>query len=268
MFIDTHVHLDFHDFAGDRKETVARAAAAGVGKMINIGSSLQGSRDSVALATEFDQIYATVGIHPHDAAEATQRNLAEMLLLAAKPKVVAIGEIGLDYFKSKTSPQLQKEAFQRQLDMAHTLNKPVILHSRDAENDMLDIFWQHQGLPGVLHFFSGSPEFAKAAISYGLHISFTGVITYRPRQPGSGSGAEYDKFREDIINSVPDDRLMIETDCPFAAPEPYRGKRNEPSYVVEIAKRLAEVRGVSLEEIEQLTTANAVRFFGLENNIS
>lgn len=263
MLIDTHVHLDFRDFAKDRTETVARAAAAGVGKMINVGSSLQGSRDSVKLAAEFEQVYASVGIHPHDAAEATQRNLADMLLLAAKPKVVAIGEIGLDYFKSKTSPHLQKEAFLRQLDMARSLKKPVIIHSRDAEDDMMDIFWQNKGLPGVLHFFSGSPEFAKAAISYGLHISFTGVITYKPRQPGSGSGAEYDKLREEIINSVPDNRLMIETDCPFAAPEPYRGKRCEPAHVLEIAKRLAEVRGVSVEEIERITTANAIEFFGL-----
>jgi TatD DNase family protein len=263
MFIDTHVHLDFRDFASDRAETVARAEAAGVGKLVNIGSNMQGSRDSVKLAAEFDNVYATVGIHPHDAGEATQRNLAELMLLASKPKVVAIGEIGLDYFRSKTSPQLQKEALLRQLDMAKKINKPVVLHSRDAEEDMLDIFWQHQGLRGVLHFFSGSPEFAKAAVSYGLHISFTGVVTYKPRQPGSGSGAEYDMLREEIINSVPDDRLMIETDCPFAAPEPYRGKRNEPAYVVEIAKRLAEVRGVSVEEIERITTANAIDFFGL-----
>ncbi|MFA5867861.1 MAG: TatD family hydrolase [Actinomycetota bacterium] len=265
MFIDTHVHLDFADFQRDRSETVARAEAAGVSKMINVGSSLQGSRDSIKLSKEFPGVYATVGIHPHDAGEATQRNLAELLLLASKPKVVAIGEIGLDYFKSKTSPQLQKEAFLRQLDMAIRLNKPVIIHSRDAEEDMLDVFWQFQGVRGVLHFFSGSPDFAKAAVSYGLYVSFTGVITYKPRQPGRGSGAEYDALREEIINSIPADRLMIETDCPFAAPEPYRGKRCEPAYVVEVARRLAEVRGISLDEIERVTTENAERFFGLSD---
>ncbi len=263
MFIDTHVHLDFADFKRDRTETIARAEAAGVTRLVNVGSNLQGSRDSISLAKEFPGVYATVGIHPHDAGEATQRNLAELMLLASKPKVVAIGEIGLDYFKSKTSSQQQKEAFVRQLEMAVRLQKPVIIHSRDAEEDMLDIFWQFQGMRGVLHFFSGSPEFAEAAVSYGLHISFTGVITYKPRQPGSGSGAEYDVLREEIIRSVPADRLMIETDCPFAAPEPHRGKRCEPAYVVEVARRLAEVRGVSLEEIARTTTDNAIKFFGL-----
>lgn len=264
MFIDTHVHLDFPDFESDRADTVVRAAASGVEKMINVGSSMQGSRESVALAAEFPGVFASVGIHPHDAAEATQRNLAELMLLSTRPKVVAIGETGLDYFKSKTSPQLQKEAFVRQLDIAKSTNLPVIMHSRDAEEDMLDIFWQYQQSRGVLHFFSGSPAFAKAAVSYGLYVSFTGVITYKPRQAGSGSGAEYDALREEIINSIPDDRLMIETDCPFAAPAPHRGKRNEPSFVVEVAKRLAEVRGVSLEEIERITTRNAVELFGLE----
>jgi TatD DNase family protein len=263
MFIDTHAHLDFHDFDRDRPETIARAEAAGVTRLINVGANMQGSRDSIKLAKEFPGVYATAGIHPHDANEATQKNLAELMMLATKPKVVAIGEIGLDYFKSKTSPQLQKEALLRQLEIAERLKKPVIIHSRDAEEDMLDIFWQHQGLRGVLHFFSGSPKFAKAAIDYGLYVSFTGVITYKPRQAGRGSGAEYDAFREDIINSIPADRLMIETDCPFAAPEPYRGQRCEPAYVVEIAKRLAEVRGVSLEEIAETTTRNAVEFFGL-----
>lgn len=263
MFIDTHVHLDFPDFEGNRSETIARAEAAGVNKMINVGASMQGSRESIKLANEFPGVYATVGIHPHDAHEATQKNLTELVMLASKPKVVAIGEIGLDYFKSKTSPQLQREAFSRQLDIARKLDKPVIIHARDAEKDMLDVFWQFQGLRGVLHFFSGSPEFAKIAVSNGLYVSFTGVITYKPRQAGAGSGAEYDIFREDIINSIPDDRLMIETDCPFAAPEPYRGKRCEPAHVVEVAKRLAEVRGVSLEEIARLTTQNAVDFFGL-----
>jgi TatD DNase family protein len=264
MFIDTHVHLDFPDFEGDRAETVARAQAAGVDRMINVGANMQGSRESVKIAKDFPGVYATVGVHPHDANEATQPNLAELMMLAAKPKVVAIGEIGLDYFKSKTSPTLQKEAFIRQLDLAGRLNKPVIIHSRDAEQDMLDVFWQFRGMRGVLHFFSGSPEFAKAAISYGLYVSFTGVITYKPRQPNSGSGAEYDILREDIIKSVPDDRLMIETDSPFAAPQPYRGKRCEPAHVVEVAKRLAEVRGVSLEHIADITTRNAVIFFGLE----
>jgi TatD DNase family protein len=160
MFIDTHTHLDFHDFDRDRAETVARAEAAGVTKMVNVGSSMQGSRDSIKLAKEFPGVYATAGIHPHDAGEATQRNLAELMMLASKPKVVAVGEIGLDYFKSKTSRQLQKEAFLRQLEIAGRLNKPVIIHSRDAEEDMLDVFWQYQGLKAVLHFFSGSPEFA------------------------------------------------------------------------------------------------------------
>ena len=263
MFIDTHAHLDFTDFAGDLAETLARAKEAGVGKIINVGSSLAGSRDSATLADAYEMVFASVGIHPHDAGEATQDNLVELAKLARQDKVVAIGEIGLDYFRSKTSPELQKEAFQRQLDLAAEIGKPVIIHTRDAAEDVLDILQMYRTLTCVIHFFSGSPDFASFAVTLGCLVSFTGVVTYKPRQPGSGSGSEYDALRSQIITSIPTDRLMIETDCPFAAPEPYRGKRNEPAYVVEIAKHLAEIQGVPLKEIEQTTTANAERFFGI-----
>lgn len=264
MFVDTHAHLDFKDFSNDLAKTLAEAKASNVGRIINVGASMAGSRDSVGLAATYKDIYATVGIHPHDAAEATHTNLDELVKLSGHKKVVAIGEIGLDYFKATTSPVLQKEAFMRQLQIASDLKLPVILHTRDAEHDILDCLRRYKGLPGVVHFFSGSPEFAEAVIEFGLYVSFTGVITYKARKPGSGSGADYDALRATIIKSIPAKRLMIETDCPFAAPEPYRGKRNEPAYVVEIAKKIADIRGVSLEEIERTTTENAARFFGLD----
>ena len=263
MFIDTHAHLDFRDFSGDVAETLARAREAGVGKIINVGSSMAGSRDSAALAAAHEMIYASAGIHPHDAGEATHDNLVELAKLARQDKVVAIGEIGLDYFKSKTSPELQREAFQRQLDLAAEVGKPVIIHTRDAEEDVLDILRMNRTLNCVIHFFSGSPDFASLAVTLGYLVSFTGVVTYKPRRPGSGSGAEYDALRSQIIADVPTDRLMIETDCPFAAPEPYRGKRCEPAHVIEIARKISEIRGVPLEEIEKTTTANAERFFGI-----
>ena len=263
MFIDTHAHLDFKDFTSDLAETLTRAREAGVGKIINVGSSLTGSRDSAALASAHEMIYASVGIHPHDAGEATQDNLVELAMLARQDKVVAIGEIGLDYFRSKTSPELQKESFQRQLDLAAEIGKPVIIHARDAEDDVLDILRRYRTLNCVIHFFSGSPDFASFVVTLGYLVSFTGVVTYKPRSPGSGSGAEYDALRSQIITGIPADRLMIETDCPFAAPEPYRGKRSEPAHVIEIARKLSEIRGVPLKEIEQTTTANAERFFGI-----
>jgi TatD DNase family protein len=261
MFIDTHAHLDFKDFDADRPEVIASAVTAGVEKIVNVGADMAGSRASVKLATAYESIFATVGIHPHDAQEATEDNINELERLVRHGKVVAIGEIGLDYFKSKTSPTLQKEAFVRQLDLAKDHNLPVIIHTRDAEKDVMDILRHYQGLQGVIHFFSGSPEFALHVIEFGLHVSFTGVITFKPRASDAGSGAKYDYLREQIINSIPLDRMMIETDCPFAAPEPYRGWRNEPAFVVEIAKKIAQYRGVPLKEIEAATTATAERFF-------
>ncbi len=263
MFIDTHAHLDFEDFDKDRAEIIDHALKAGVAKIINVGANMAGSRASVNLATQYDSIYATVGIHPHDAQEATEENIDELRRFLQNGRAVAVGEIGLDYFRSKTSPTLQKEAFVRQLNLARDHDLPVIIHTRDAEDDVMDILHRFKDLRGVIHFFSGSPEFALHAIESGLHLSFTGVITFKPRAPGAGSGAQYDNLREQIVNSVPLDRLMIETDCPFAAPAPYRGWRNEPAYVVEIARKLAEYRGVDLDVIEQATTANAMKFFNL-----
>jgi TatD DNase family protein len=263
MYIDTHTHLDFEDFELDQHTVIQRAIRSGVEVMINVGADMKGSRASAALARKYDNIYASVGIHPHDATEATSANLGDLKSMAADPKVVAIGEIGLDYFKSKTSKLQQKEAFSRQLELAREVGLPVILHTRDAELDMQDILARNRGLSGVVHFFSGSPEFANAVVRLGFYVSFTGVITFPPRDPGSGSGAEYDANRAQIIRDVPMNRIMIETDCPFAAPVPYRGQRNEPSYVIEVAKKIAEYKGVTLRDIEEATAANARTLFHL-----
>lgn len=264
MLIETHAHLDFKDFNQDRDETIARATAAGIAYIINVGADLTGSRASVRLADKYDNIYATVGVHPHDAGEATNDdNLNQLKNLAINDRVKAIGEIGMDYFRSRTSPSVQREAFINQLDLAVELNMPVIIHTRDAEEDVAAILRKYPGLQAVIHFFSGSPDFATMMIEMGFHVSFTGVVTFPPRRPGAGSGASYDTKREQIIRSIPANRLMIETDCPFAAPVPHRGTRNEPAFLVDVAKKIADIRAVSFEELSAQTTENARNFFNL-----
>lgn len=250
MFIDTHVHLDFDQFGHEQDEVVERAAQAGVTHMINVSSSLEGSRHSVELAQRFPSVYAAIGIHPHDAAQVTEENLAELVRLAGRPKVVAVGEIGLDYFKSEGAPELQQQAFEAQMDLARRVGLPIIVHNRDADEDIMALLKKHAGQDGVVHFFSSGLDYAKNILDLALYISFTGVVTFG-------------KERDDVIDYVPLDRVLIETDAPFAAPEPYRGKRCEPAHVVEVARKIAKVKGLSLEEVGRATSANAEHLFGL-----
>ena len=253
MFLtDTHAHLDFPQFDGDREEVIARALAAGVGSIINVGADLASSRRAVALAEAHPQIYAAVGVHPHDAKTLTDEVLKELRELAQHPKVIAIGEIGLDFYRDLSPRDEQQRAFERQLALASELGKPVIIHDRQAHAEVLAILRRWPGLRGVLHCFSGDLDMAHEAIEMGFYISVGGPVTFKNA-----------RRLPEIVRQLPLERLLVETDCPYLAPHPYRGKRNEPAYVRLVAQKVAELKGVPLERVARVTTANARQLFGL-----
>ena len=249
---DTHAHLDFPQFDDDREEVIARALAAGVGIIINVGTDLASSRRAVTLAEAYPQIYAAVGVHPHDAKTLTDEALAELGELARHPKVVAIGEIGLDFYRDLSPRNVQREAFERQLALAQELGKPVIIHDREAHAEVMAILRRWPGLRGVLHCFSGDLDMAHEAIEMGFYISVAGPVTFKNA-----------RRLPEIVRQLPLERLLIETDCPYLAPHPYRGRRNEPAYVRLVAQKVAELKGMSLERVARVTTANARQLFGL-----
>ncbi len=259
MFIDTHVHLDFEPLLGDQLGVIQRAQDANVHKMINIGSSLAGSYNSKELADRLDSVFATCGIHPHNAKEVNKNTLRELADLTRHNKVIAIGEIGLDYFKMKNPKKTQLDAFMKQLDLAKELGLPVVIHNRDADHEIYDILRQKEIEIGVVHFFSASYDLAQMFLKMGLYLSFTGVITFSRRSGPTPDEVERDR----IIADMPLDRVLIETDSPFAAPEPHRGKPNEPAYVVEVAKRIAEIRKLSLDEVGRITSDNCTALFSI-----
>ncbi|NQT46769.1 MAG: YchF/TatD family DNA exonuclease [Candidatus Omnitrophica bacterium] len=252
--IDTHAHLDFPQFDSDRPQVIERAKKAGVEYMVNVGSSLEGSRRSVELAGISKFIYATVGIHPHDAAKVDDKVFAELELLAKGERVVGIGEIGLDYYKSKVPKGLQQEAFRRFLDLAVRLKLPAIIHNRDADDDTLTILkeFSAKGLKGVMHCFSGDEEYLKECLGLGLYVSFTCNITFKNAK----------RLREVCCNT-PIERLMLETDCPFLAPQVVRGSRNEPANLRYLVELLAELKGLTVEDVARITTYNAKSFFSI-----
>jgi TatD DNase family protein len=259
--VDSHCHLDWDSFDGERAAVLERAAAAGVILVLNPGTDLARSRRALELAERFDAVYATVGIHPNDAAEWGAAAADELRDLAAHPKVVAIGEIGLDYYWDKTTPELQAEVFRAQLDLAAELELPVIIHNREAGKDVLDILleWQ-QGLaeadsplverPGVLHSFSGDAAMAHTAIERGFYIGITGPVTFK-------NAPEL----QALVAELPLDHLLIETDSPFLTPHPHRGQRNEPAYVALVAEKIAALKGVAVEAVAAATTANVRDLF-------
>lgn len=273
MYIDSHAHLDGPRFDSDRAEVIDRARAAGVSTILAIGiGEGPGTLDcAVKLATEYDFIYATTGIHPLEAAKATDADFAQLEQLARAPKVIACGEIGLDYYYDHSPRDIQKDVFIRQMEIARAAKLPIIIHCRaseknedkgdapngDAWQDCLSLIEQHwkpTGLGGILHCFTSTWPHAKRALDMGFLISFAGNITFPKAQQIRDSAKE-----------VPVDRILIETDCPFLAPVPYRGKRNEPAYVIEVARQLAELKGISPEEIGAQITQNFLRFFSLPN---
>jgi len=248
--VDSHVHLDDAKFDGDREETIERARAAGVEVMLAIGTG-DGPPDleaAIRLADRFECIYATIGVHPHDASKATAETWTRMGALAAHPKVVAVGEIGLDYHYEFSPRETQRAAFERQLELAAEWGKPVVIHTREAWDDTLEILRAHWQGGGIMHCFTGDEAQARQALDLGFHLSFGGVLTF-PKADGVRQAARL----------APADRLLVETDCPYLAPVPHRGKRNEPAWVKETAQRLAEVRGCSLEAVAEATAKNFAR---------
>ncbi len=252
MLIDTHCHLDFPEFDRDRGEVVARAAKVDVGCIINVGSSLTGSRRSVELSRQYPGVYAVVGIHPHEADGFKLADAEEIKKLALQEKVVAIGEIGLDYFKNFSKSENQKPLFVSLVSVAKELGLPLVIHSREASDDTLNVLKEAMPVMAVVHCFSGDESFLKNCLDLGFSVSFTCNVTY-PKAQGL----------RDLVKAVPLDRLMLETDAPYLSPQELRGKRNEPANVAILAREAAGIMGKSLEKVAEATTANAKKFFGL-----
>lgn len=251
--IDTHAHLNDPKYDRDRCEVIARAQGAGVEKIICVGYEITSSRRAVALAEEWECVYAAVGVHPHDAAQATEHAWKALRILAGMEKVVAIGEIGLDFYRNLSPPSVQEGVFRKQLELACELQLPVIIHDRDAHQGILKVLQDFPEVPGVvIHCFSGDLQMAEECLTRGYYISVAGPVTF-PKA----------KKLEEVVKFLPLDRLLLETDCPYLAPQPWRGKRNEPAYLPAVAEAVARIKGVSLEEVAAATTANARRFFRL-----
>jgi TatD DNase family protein len=252
--VDSHCHLDDAQFDVDREAVIERARAAGVETMLAVGTGSwpPDLEAGIRLAEGHPEMVASVGVHPHDAAKATVETFERLRELLAHPKVVAMGEIGLDYHYNFSPPEVQREVFARQLEMAGAASRPVIIHTREAWPDTLRLLGEAHLAGGIMHCFSGGPEEAEQALALGFHVSFAGVVTF-PRALRVQAAARM----------VPLDRLLVETDAPYLAPVPHRGKRNEPAFVVETARKLAELRGVAMEEIAAATTENFRRFLGV-----
>ncbi|NEW90369.1 TatD family hydrolase [Rhodopseudomonas sp. BR0M22] len=254
MLVDSHCHLDFPDFADDLAGIVSRAESAGVGRMVTISTRVRKLPDLLAIAERFPNVYCSVGTHPHQADEEDGITTEELVKLAQHPKVVAFGEAGLDYFYEMGSRDAQERGFRAHIAAARETGLPLVIHTREADEDCGKILEDEMGkgaFRAVLHCYTGGRDLAMQAIDLGLMISFTGILTFKKSQT-----------LRDLAAELPADRVMVETDSPYLAPGKYRGKRNEPSYVVETAKVLAEVRGVPLDEIARQTTENFFRLFG------
>ena len=258
--VDTHAHLDDRRFDEDREEVIKRTFESGIKLVINIGCDLLTSKASLALADKYKQIYAAVGVHPHDARYVPPYYYIEELEKMLKnPKTVAVGEIGLDYYYDHSPRDVQKEVFLEQLNMAKRARVPVIIHIREAYGDFLEIM-RREGLEpirGVMHCYSGSLEVAYECIEMGFYISFAGPVTFKNA-----------KNLKEVAKALPLDRVLIETDCPYLAPTPNRGKRNEPVYVKHVAEEIANLKGISLEEVANTTYRNALNlFYKIEQNL-
>jgi len=251
---DTHAHLHFPDFAPDLDEVLRRAREAGVRRMVTIGTDGETSRAAVAIAEGDPDVWASVGLHPHDAAAGDDALFAELERLAASPRVVAIGEMGLDFFRNLSPRPAQEAAFRRQLALARALGKPALVHCRDAHAETLAILAEEgvREVGGVMHCFSGDVEIARRCLDLGLLVSLAGPVTY----PNA-------RALPAVATFVPADRLVVETDCPYLPPQPYRGKRNEPAYLTITAARVADLRKASLDELAARMTDNALRLFRL-----
>ncbi|RWK60133.1 MULTISPECIES: TatD family hydrolase [Mesorhizobium] len=253
MLVDSHCHLDFPDFAEERAAIVARALAAGIGRMVTISTRVKRFQQVLDIAESFDEVYCSVGTHPHNAAEELDVTVEELVRLSAHRKVVAIGEAGLDYFYDHAPRDAQAQGFRIHIAAARQTGLPLVIHARDADSDMADILEDETGkgaFPFILHCFSSGRRLAEVGVALGGYVSFSGIVTFK-------NSAELRAIAAD----VPHDRLLVETDAPYLAPIPFRGKRNEPAYVAHTAKVLAETIGVSEAEIADVTTDNFFRLF-------
>ena len=260
MFVDSHAHIDGQEFDVDRPAVIQRARDAGVSAILNVGTGDPHSgvlERAVELAENHDRLYTALGVHPHDARlfdDEAERRIIN--LIKQSSRVIAWGEMGLDYHYDNSPRDVQMSAFSRQLRLAREASLPVIIHSREAETETIELLrseWQGSNLPGIMHCFSGSLDLATQAVGLGMFISFSGIITFK----------KADDLRH-VAAEMPLERLLIETDCPYLSPVPYRGKRNEPAYVIEVAKCLADLRGVFKEEMGQITSGNFARLFNLD----
>jgi len=251
---DTHAHVDLPELEPDQQAVLERARAAGVNLIINVGIGLENSRQVLATARKHPGMRAAIGVHPHAAASLKDGDLEALTPLAADPLVVAIGEIGLDFYRRRSPEEAQKFWFQKQLEWAYSLKKIVVIHTREATAATLKILQdcRSQLRGGVMHCFGGSREEARAFLDLGFYLSFAGPLTY----------PQANALRE-VAKKIPLDRILLETDCPYLPPQPWRGKRNEPAYVAATAQKMAEVRGLSLEEVARATWENSLRAFGL-----
>ena len=253
MLVDSHCHLDFPDFAEERAAIVARAKAAGVERMVTISTRVKRFAQILAIAEEFDEVFCSVGTHPHNADEELDVTSKELVRLSQHPKVVAIGEAGLDYFYDKAPREAQAKGLRTHIAAARETGLPLVIHARSADEDMAAILTEETGkggFPFILHCFSSGAELARVGVELGGYVSFSGIVTFK-------NSAEL----RDIAKQVPHDRLLVETDAPYLAPIPFRGKRNEPAYVANTAAVLAETIGVSAQEIADITTGNFFRLF-------
>jgi TatD DNase family protein len=253
MLVDSHCHLDFPDFADDLDGIIARAIEAGVGRMLTINTHLTRFSGVLAVAERFDNVWCTVGIHPHEAGTEPAAEVGRLVELSRHPKVVGFGETGLDYYYDKSPRERQRASFRTHIAAAREADLPVVIHTRDADEDTAAILAEEMGkgaFTGLIHCFSGGLQLAEKAIELGMYISVSGIITFKTA----------DMLR-DTIAAVPLDRLLVETDAPFLAPIPFRGKRNEPAYTAHTAAKLAEIKAVPTAEIERVTTDNFHRLF-------
>ena len=254
MLIDTHAHMNDPAFDEDREAVLLGLKDKGIEKMMNIGCCLASSKDCVAMAEKYDFVYATVGTHPDAADEVNEAVLEEYRQLAKHPKVMAIGEIGLDYYYETIPREIQQQAFRMQMALARELKLPVVVHERNAHDDGMRIAKEFKDVTGVFHCYSGSAEMARQLVDMGWYIGFTGVLTFKNARKAV-----------ETAQRIPLERIVLETDCPFMAPEPFRGKRNDPGYLYRMAERLAEIRDIPVAEVHRITYENGKKLYRIDS---
>jgi TatD DNase family protein len=254
MFFDTHAHLNAEQYNEDLQEVIDRALSEGISNIVVVGFDRPTIEKAMELTEKYDFIYASIGWHPVDAIDMTEEDLQWIEELSGHPKVVALGEMGLDYYWDKSPKDIQQEVFRKQIRLAKKVKLPIVIHSRDATADIVEILKEEGAgeVGGIMHCFSGSPEIAQECVDMNFYISLGGPVTFKNA-----------KKPKEVADIIPLEKLLIETDCPYLTPHPHRGKRNEPSYVKLVAEQIAEIKGLSTEEVAQATTENAKKLFGI-----